>query len=49
MYLMNASDVERELLRLHQYKKLNYEVAGTLAQLRLPHASLCEHARSMHA
>jgi Putative inner membrane protein (DUF1819) len=49
MYLMNASDVEHELLRLHQYKKLNYEVAGTLAQLRLPHASLCEHARSMQA
>jgi hypothetical protein len=49
MYLMDAPDVEHELLRLHQYRKVNYEVAGTLSQLRLPHPSLCEHARSMCA
>jgi hypothetical protein len=36
MYLMHPEDVERELLRLHQYRKLHYEVAGSLAQLRLP-------------
>jgi hypothetical protein len=49
MYLMDAPDVEHELLRLHQYRKVNYEVAGTFSQLRLPHPSLCEHARSMCA
>ena len=49
MYLMSAPDVEHELLRLHQYRKVNYQVAGTLSQLRLPHPSLCEHARSMCA
>ena len=36
-YLMDAPDVEHELLRLHQYRRVNYEVASTLSQLRLPH------------
>jgi hypothetical protein len=36
MYLMTPDDVEREMLRLHQYQKLHYEVAGSLAQLKLP-------------
>ena len=46
MYLMDASDVERELLRLHQYRKVRYEVAGSLAQLMLPHDSPVQHARA---
>ena len=36
MYLMDSNDVERELLRLHQYRRLGFEVAGSLAQLDLP-------------
>lgn len=36
MYLMTPDDVEREVFRLHQYQKLHYEVAGSLAQLKLP-------------
>lgn len=39
MFLMDAADVERELFRLHQYRRLHYEVAGSLAQLTLPSAS----------
>lgn len=35
MYLMAPDDVERELLRLHQFRKLSYESAGTLGQLTL--------------
>lgn len=35
MYLMDISDVERELLRLHQFRKLHYEVAGSLSQITL--------------
>ena len=46
MYLMDASDVERELLRLHQYRKVRYEVAGSLAQLTLPHDSPVQHAKA---
>jgi hypothetical protein len=45
LYLMNSADLERELLRLHQFRKLHYEVAGSLAQLKLPFRSLAEYAR----
>ena len=36
MFLMETADVERELFRLHQYRRVHYEVAGSLAQLTLP-------------
>ena len=49
MFLMDTSDVERELLRLHQFRKLHYEVAGSLAQLKLPHRSLAGYARELCA
>jgi Putative inner membrane protein (DUF1819) len=45
MYLMDAADVEREILRLHQFQKLLYDVAGTLAQLTLPCGSLAAYAK----
>ena len=35
------------LLRLHQYKKLQYEAAGTLIQLTLPHQSALEYAKAV--
>jgi hypothetical protein len=47
MFLMDASDVEHELLRLHQFKKLHYEVAGSLAQLGLPFGTAAEFARGL--
>lgn len=49
MYLMDAADVERELLRLHQYRRLCYEVAGSLAQLTLPWRSSAEYAKALVA
>jgi hypothetical protein len=48
MFLMDAEDVERELLRLHQFRKLEYEVAGSLAQIKLPAASAADFARELH-
>ena len=39
LFLMRPSDVEDELLRLHQFRKLDYQVAGSLVQLTLPCAS----------
>lgn len=45
MYLMGSVDVERELLRLHQFRRLHYEVAGSLAQLELPCRTAIEYAR----
>jgi hypothetical protein len=49
MFLMRPDDVERELLRLHQYRKLDYQVAGSLVQLRLPCAGPREYAERMVA
>lgn len=49
MYLMDASDVERELFRLHQFRKIQYEVAGSIAQLSLPHASAADYAKELAA
>jgi hypothetical protein len=36
LFLMGTADVERELLRLHQFRKLRYEVAGSVVELTLP-------------
>jgi hypothetical protein len=49
MFLMLPADVERELLRLHQYRKLDYQVAGSIVQLDLPFASSCEYAERIVA
>jgi hypothetical protein len=45
MYLMSQDDVEQELFRLPQFRKIEYEVAGSLAQLKLPCSSSAEYAR----
>lgn len=49
LFLMRPGDVEHELLRLHQYRKLEYQVAGSLVQLSLPCRSSCEYAERMVA
>ena len=47
MYLMVPDDVERELFRLHQFRRLEYQVAGSLAQLELPCDSALVFAEEM--
>lgn len=49
LFLMRPADVEHELLRLHQFRKLEYEVAGSLVQLSLPCMSTQEYAERMVA
>jgi hypothetical protein len=49
MYLMDSADVEREVLRLHQFQRLSYEAAGTLARLDLPAASPIAYAEELVA
>lgn len=49
MFLMTSSDVERELLLLHQYRKLEYQVAGSIVELILPCASTREYAERIVA
>lgn len=49
LFLMRPSDVEHELLRLHQFRKLEYHVAGSLVQLALPCTNTREFAERMVA
>lgn len=49
LFLMDSGDVERELLRLHQFHKLQYEAAGSLVRLDLPATSLAAYVRSLAA
>jgi hypothetical protein len=49
MYLMGSDDVEQELFRLHQFRKIEYEAAGSLARLKLPCSSPAEYARRLGA
>ncbi|WP_038976336.1 BrxA family protein [Bradyrhizobium japonicum] len=46
---MAPTDVHVALLRLHQYKRLNYEVAGNIAQVGLPFKSALECAERVAA
>lgn len=49
LVLMGPEDVTRTILRLHQYRKLEYQVAGSLEQLTLPCANAREYAEEMAA
>jgi hypothetical protein len=49
MFLMRPSDVEHEILRLHQFRKLEYQAAGSLVELSLPCANSFEYAERMVA
>jgi len=47
LFLMRPDDVERELLRLHQFRKIEYHVAGSLVQLSMPCSNSREYAERM--
>lgn len=47
MFLMGPEDVQRELFRLHQFQRVHYEVAGSIAQLQLPCVSASAYAEEM--
>jgi len=49
MYLMSRGDVENELLRLHQFRKVHYESAGSMGQLELPCRSVTEYTERLVA
>ena len=49
LFLARPPEVERELLRLHQYKRLHYEVAGSIVELSLPNATALDYAEAMAA
>jgi hypothetical protein len=47
LFLLSPGQVEREVLNLHQFRKLEYHTAGSLAQLKLPCASAVEFAEHL--
>ena len=49
MFFLQPSDVERELLRLHQFRKLEYQVAGSLVELKLPAPTLLDYVETLAA
>jgi hypothetical protein len=49
MYYMSPADVEQELFRLHQFRKLDFQIAGSLVQLTLPCGSAKQYAERMVA
>lgn len=49
MYLYQPAEVEQEILRLHQFRKLHYERAGSVVALSLPYESAAEYATSLCA
>lgn len=49
MFLMRPADVEHELLRLHQFRKLEYHTAGSIVELSLPCGNSLEYAERMVA
>lgn len=42
VFLMEPHAVKQELLRLHQYRKLEYHAAGTLVELTMPQSNLLD-------
>ena len=46
---MTPADVHTALLRLHQFKRLDYQVAGSLVQVSLPYRSTLEFAERLAA
>jgi hypothetical protein len=49
MYLMRPGDLETALLRLHQFRAVDYQVAGSLVQVSLPSQSSLDYAERMIA
>jgi hypothetical protein len=47
MFLLGTADVERELINLHQFRRLRYEQAGTIRELALPYTDPADFARSL--
>jgi Putative inner membrane protein (DUF1819) len=49
LLLLSQDQVHAHLLRLHQYRKLEYHVAGSIVELTLPCASACQYTQRMVA
>ena len=48
-FLASRSELEQELLRLHQHRRVHFDVAGSLVSLELPHSSRDEYVKHLDA
>ena len=46
-FLLSRAELEQELLRLHQHRRLRYDVAGSLVALELPNKSVDEYVEEL--
>jgi hypothetical protein len=49
IFLMHPADLEAEVLRLHQFRTLEYQSAGTIVELSLPSSSAANYAEALVA
>ncbi len=49
LYLMRPADLDAAVLRLHQFRALDYQVAGTIVELSLPCQTAADYAEAMVA
>lgn len=49
MYFMHEEDVRNELLRLHQFRRVHFESAGSIVQLSMELESPLEFAEDLVA
>lgn len=47
--MLSPDEVHQALLRLHQYRKLDYQIAGSFVQLTLPQSSPLDYAKAYTA
>jgi hypothetical protein len=47
LFMLSPAGVEREILDLHQFQKLDYQTAGSLSQLKLPYPNAMTYLRSL--
>ena len=46
-FLLSRDELEQELLRLHQHRKLRFEIAGSVVSLELPHKNVNEYVEHL--
>ena len=46
-FLMSRQDVEQEVLRLHQLRRLRFDVMGSVMALELPFRSVSSYAKNL--
>ena len=46
-FLLSRDELEQEVLRLHQHRKLTFEMAGSMVALELPYNNVDEYVEQL--